>query len=47
VRKDGTRFYVEVSSSNVTSDIGNVVGAMASLVDTQRSIMVSTNADTT
>lgn len=37
VRKDGTRFYVEVSSSNVTNDQGNVVGAMASFVDiTQR-----------
>jgi PAS domain S-box-containing protein len=36
VRKDGTRFYVEVSSSNVTNDQGNVVGAMASFVDITR-----------
>jgi len=36
VNKDGTRFYVEVSSSNVTNDKGNVVGAMASFVDITR-----------
>ena len=36
VHKDGTRFYVEVSSSNVTNDQGNVVGAMASFVDITR-----------
>jgi PAS domain S-box-containing protein len=36
VHKDGTRFYVEVSSSNVTNDKGNVVGAMASFVDITR-----------
>lgn len=36
VHKDGTRFYVEVSSSNVTNNKGNVVGAMASFVDITR-----------
>lgn len=36
VRKDGKRLYVEVSSSNVTNDKGNVVGAMASFVDITR-----------
>jgi PAS domain S-box-containing protein len=36
VRKDGTKFYVEASSSNVTNDRGNVVGGMASFVDITR-----------
>ena len=36
VNKEGTRFYVEVSSSIVTNDKGNVVGAMASFVDITR-----------
>lgn len=33
VRKDGTTFYVEVSSSIVTNSFGNIVGRMASFVD--------------
>jgi PAS domain S-box-containing protein len=33
VRKDGTTFHVEVSSSNVTNSSGNIVGRMASFVD--------------
>lgn len=33
VRKDGTTFYVEVSSSSVTNSGGNIVGRMASFVD--------------
>jgi hypothetical protein len=33
VRSDGTKFYVEVSSSTVTNDMGQIVGAMASFVD--------------
>jgi PAS domain S-box-containing protein len=36
VRSDDTRFYVEVSSSTVTNEKGNVVGAMASFVDVTR-----------
>ena len=32
-RKDGTTFPVEVSSSNVTDDRGNIVGKMASFID--------------
>jgi PAS domain S-box-containing protein len=37
VRSDSKRFYVEVSSSTVTNDMGQIVGAMASFVDiTQR-----------
>jgi PAS domain S-box-containing protein len=32
-RKDGTTFYVEVSSSNVTDHTGRIVGRMASFVD--------------
>jgi len=40
LRKDGTKFYVEVSSANVTNDKGNIVGKMASFVDiTQRKQM--------
>jgi len=40
LHKDGTRFYVEVSCSNVTNDKGNVSGRMASFVDiTQRKHM--------
>ena len=40
LRKDGERFYVEVSCSNVTNDKGNVSGRMASFVDiTQRKHM--------
>jgi len=31
--KDGTKFPVEVSSSNVTDNIGNIVGRMASFID--------------
>jgi len=36
MRKDGTRFYVEVSSSNVRNEKGHVVGGMASFVDITR-----------
>jgi PAS domain S-box-containing protein len=37
VRSDSKRFYVEVSSSTVTNDMGQIVGAMASFVNiTQR-----------
>ena len=32
-RKDGTTFYVEVSSSNVTDHTGRILGRMASFVD--------------
>jgi len=40
LRKDGTKFYVEVSCSNVANDRGNVSGRMASFVDiTQRKHM--------
>lgn len=40
LRKDGTKFYVEVSCSNVANDKGNVSGRMASFVDiTQRKHM--------
>jgi PAS domain S-box-containing protein len=31
--KEGTKFPVEVSSSNVTDNIGNIVGRMASFID--------------
>ena len=36
VRKDGTTFHVEVSSSSVTDSSGNIVGRMASFVDISR-----------
>jgi PAS domain S-box-containing protein len=36
VRSDGTRFYVEVSSSTVTNDKGEIVGGMASFEDVTR-----------
>lgn len=36
VRSDGSKFYVEVSSSNVANDRGNIVGVMASFVDVTR-----------
>jgi len=36
VRSDGTKFYVEVSSSHVTNEKGNIVGVMASFVDVTR-----------
>ena len=36
VRNNGTRFYVEVSSSTVANDVGQIVGAMASFVDITR-----------
>jgi PAS domain S-box-containing protein len=36
VRSDATRFYVEVSSSTVTNDMGQIVGAMASFGDITR-----------
>jgi PAS domain S-box-containing protein len=40
LHKDGTKFYVEVSCSNVTNDEGHVSGRMASFVDiTQRKHM--------
>lgn len=32
-QKDGTKFHVEVSSSNVTDNEGNIVGRMASFID--------------
>jgi two-component system sensor kinase FixL len=32
-RKDGTTFFVEVSSSNVTDNTGKIVGRMASFID--------------
>ncbi|MDY6838386.1 MAG: PAS domain S-box protein [Thermodesulfobacteriota bacterium] len=40
LHKDGTKFYVEVSCSNVTNDKGHVTGRIASFVDiTQRKHM--------
>ena len=36
VRKDGTTFHVEVSSSSVSNSSGNIVGRMASFVDISR-----------